>query len=128
MPAAAPDRPRKMLPPPITRQTSMPISTTARISSAMRETVVASRPYSRDPIRPSPDNLIKTRRNLGCTARSVVMLGLFLGGLKNSGRDDTPFPAAVFLKSLGNPERFSLDLVTELSRDFSREVLLFLLD
>ena len=44
MPLAAPEMPRKMLPPPITRQTSMPIRKTSVMSLAILDTVSVSRP------------------------------------------------------------------------------------
>ena len=44
MPDAAPETPRKMLPPPITMQTSTPRSTTPFTSSAMRRHTAVSSP------------------------------------------------------------------------------------
>src|SRR5580700_8659868 len=64
MPTAEPDTPRKMLPPPITRQISTPSACTDWISLAMRPTISGSRPYSRAPISASPDSFKRTRRYL----------------------------------------------------------------
>ena len=50
-----------MLPPPITRHTSAPISTTAEMSAAIAATVSLSSPNSRLPINASPDTLSSTR-------------------------------------------------------------------
>ena len=61
MPLAAAETPRKMLPPPMTRHTSMPARTTSPTSLAMRPTISVSRPYSRRPIRASPEIFSRTR-------------------------------------------------------------------
>src|SRR5258708_18940623 len=53
-----------MLPPPITRHSSTPSACTDWTSSAMRETISGSRPYSRPPISASPDTFSRTRRYL----------------------------------------------------------------
>src|SRR5579863_6354183 len=68
MPAAAPDSPRKMLPPPTTRQTCAPKSTACFRSAAMASTVVVSMPYDCVPISASPEILTRTLLYLGTTA------------------------------------------------------------
>src|SRR6476661_1949265 len=50
-----------MLPPPITIATSSPSERTSTSSRASVSTVCASRPYSRGPIRASPESLSRTR-------------------------------------------------------------------
>ena len=55
MPCDAPAMPRKMLPPPMTRQHSTPRAWTCFTSSATRLTVAGSSPNSRCPIRASPE-------------------------------------------------------------------------
>src|SRR5438105_591238 len=64
MPMAAPDMPRKMLPPPITRHNSTPSRCTASTSAATWATIGGSSPYSRSPISASPDSFSSTRRYL----------------------------------------------------------------
>src|SRR3546814_11288176 len=71
MPRAAADTPRKMLPPPTTRQTSTPRLRTWATSAAICATMPGSMPYSRLPIRASPEIFTRTRLYLG---------GLYLGG------------------------------------------------
>src|SRR4051794_24969187 len=50
-----------MLPPPITSATSSPSARTSTSSRASPSTVAASRPYSRGPIRASPESFSRTR-------------------------------------------------------------------
>src|SRR5579885_943624 len=52
-----------MLPPPLTSAISSPSARTPTSSRASRSTVSSSRPYSRGPIRASPDSFSRTRRN-----------------------------------------------------------------
>src|SRR3954462_9779042 len=52
-----------MLPPPITSAISSPFARTSTSSRASWSTVSASRPYSREPIRASPESFSRTRLN-----------------------------------------------------------------
>src|SRR3546814_1080146 len=76
MPRAAADTPRKMLPPPTTRQTSTPRLRTWATSAAICATMPGSIPYSRLPIRASPEIFSRTRLYLG----GLDLGGLYLGG------------------------------------------------
>src|SRR4051812_41158470 len=62
-----------MFPPPITIATSRPPDRTSTSSRASLSTVWASRPYSRGPIRASPESFSRTRwkGNAGCLADRV---------------------------------------------------------
>ena len=62
MPFAAPANPRKMFPPPMTRQSSTPVAWSAvAISSAKPRQVGMSIPNSDGPIKASPDSFRRTR-------------------------------------------------------------------
>src|SRR4029077_7225609 len=50
-----------MFPPPITSASSSPFTRTSTSSRASWSTVAASRPYSREPMRASPESFSKTR-------------------------------------------------------------------
>src|SRR3984957_18269814 len=65
MPLAAPARPRKMLPPPITMQIWLPASAASFTSRAIRSTVSMSMPKPPAPINASPETLSRTRRYFG---------------------------------------------------------------
>src|ERR1700744_5033983 len=65
MPLAAPARPRKMLPPPITMQIWVPPSAASFTSAAMRSTVAVSMPKEPSPINASPETLSSTRAYFG---------------------------------------------------------------
>src|ERR1700761_2335173 len=65
MPLAAPARPRKMFPPPMTMQTSVPARAASFTSAAMRSTVPVSMPNASDPMRASPETFNITRRYFG---------------------------------------------------------------
>src|SRR6185437_13851882 len=68
MPLAAPDMPRKMLPPPITMQICVPARVAGSTSAAMRSTVSTSMPYDCPPINASPEIFSSTRRYFGVEA------------------------------------------------------------
>src|ERR1700731_2457246 len=74
MPFAAPDRPRKMFPPPITMQSCVPASTASLTSAAMRSTVPMSIPKASLPINASPDTLSRTRRYFGADGMKTFPL------------------------------------------------------
>src|ERR1700744_6581295 len=65
MPLAAPARPRKMFPPPMTMQISVPAFAASFTSAAMRSTVLVSMPNGSEPIRASPEAFNSTRRYFG---------------------------------------------------------------
>src|SRR5665213_1362466 len=65
MPLAAPARPRKMFPPPITMQIWLPPSAASFTSLAMRSTVPTSMPKLLSPINASPETLSSTRAYRG---------------------------------------------------------------
>src|SRR5262245_1685674 len=65
MPCAAPAIPRKMLPPPITRQISSPLSRASLTSCASAETTAGSIPNCCSPISTSPESLSSTRLTSG---------------------------------------------------------------
>ena len=77
---AAPETPRKMLPPPIVSATSTPRSTTSFTSWAMAASVGGEMPYFASPMSASPESLRRMRlyRTFGFSARSLGMIGRVL--------------------------------------------------
>src|ERR1044072_7203894 len=74
MPAAAPFRPREMLPAPTTIAISTPRARTAATWAATARTRSGSVPYSSSPMSASPDSLSRTRLNAGFRASPATGL------------------------------------------------------
>src|SRR5476651_2044673 len=74
MPFAAPEIPRKILPPPITMQICVPARTAGSTSAAIRSTVPTSMPYDWSPINASPETFRSTRRYFGVAAMTVPLM------------------------------------------------------
>src|SRR5215469_14137839 len=72
MPLAAPARPRKILPPPITMQIWVPASAASFTSAAMRSTVAISMPNAPSPISASPETLSSTRAYFGGVGINII--------------------------------------------------------
>ena len=73
MPLAEPERPRKMLPPPMTRASSTPMSSNPPISLQMVPTVSGSIPVFCSPARASPLSLSSTRLYLSSAICSALV-------------------------------------------------------
>src|SRR5579883_1308638 len=113
MPLAAPATPRKMLPPPMTRQISTPSSWTDLISAAMRPTMVGSSPYSWSPINASPEILSKTRRYRAATDINASLLAAsrtLAEGARSRARRRSP--SASSTQCGGGPDHTSIRPLT----------------